>query len=150
MKKSPHTICTIAGCGQPHKSLGFCQNHYALQDYYKKRDVKREKMVAYNRTPEAKYGMLKRHERGRNTDITFEQFCELNIQPCHYCGGQLSEAGYSLDRKNNNLDYVFDNVVPCCMDCNYTKKDELTYEEMVNLMSFRKESQLADRMIGAC
>lgn len=67
---------------------------------------------------------------------------------CHYCTGSLNEYGHSLDRKDNSKSYTVDNVVPCCTDCNRTKGDRLTYDEMVAvsnlLLQLRSKSDIQD------
>lgn len=35
-----------------------------------------------------------------------------------------------LDRKDNSLGYIIDNVLPCCGDCNKVRNTVLTVEEM--------------------
>lgn len=57
---------------------------------------------------------------------------------CHYCGAPPSQAwNYSksskqiyngLDRVDNQLGYVEENIVPCCKTCNYAKRS-LTLDE---------------------
>ena len=66
--------------------------------------------------------------------ITDEQFRELIIQACYYCGvaprqrtaksrnyGIFSYNG--IDRVNNKKGYTIDNVVPCCKQCNRSKSN---------------------------
>lgn len=75
-------------------------------------------------------------------DLTFEQFLILSQQKCIYCGNKPSNLAnrfknnkqsaaqskaegdfiYSgLDRIDSNKLHDFDNVVPCCWNCNYLK-----------------------------
>lgn len=63
--------------------------------------------------------------------IPFEQFCKLIMSNCHYCSStpinffksdlacQLKYNG--IDRVNNSIGYLPDNVVPCCKFCNFAK-----------------------------
>ena len=62
--------------------------------------------------------------------IDFDDFSELALQNCFYCGKEPSnrykhrkrELSYNgLDRVNNNLPYIIENVVPCCCHCNRAK-----------------------------
>lgn len=91
----------------------------------------------------------------RDGDISFEIFYQLSQQPCYYCG---TIAKYSnkcntffakrkqgnvvsnfavehgnfyyngLDRVDNTLPHNIDNVVSCCKQCNYAKRDKTTEE----------------------
>lgn len=70
--------------------------------------------------------------RGIEFTLSKEQWKELIVKPCYYCGKDLSsiKKGSALDRMDNNIGYLPDNVVPCCESCNYIKGDQLTVEEM--------------------
>lgn len=72
--------------------------------------------------------------RGINFNINYEQFVLLSSKCCHYCGEppkQILRARYAkcngvymyngLDRLNNDIGYVFENLVPCCKICNRAK-----------------------------
>jgi hypothetical protein len=89
------------------------------------------------------YQRYQRDAKKRNIefDLSFENFCNLVIQPCHYdnkLSDKLSKVNRSssqimytgLDRKNNLLGYTLSNVVPCCTECNRMKSNILSYEEM--------------------
>lgn len=66
--------------------------------------------------------------------ISFEEYVMIvSSGECHYCGELLPRTGSGLDRKNNALGYTIDNVVPCCFDCNTTKRNFFTYEEMLEI-----------------
>jgi hypothetical protein len=62
----------------------------------------------------------KRNARIRNYDflLSSEDFRQLLDTPCYYCGG----AGGGVDRVDNSIGYVLDNVVACCRACNWTKR----------------------------
>ena len=62
--------------------------------------------------------------------LTFEQFKELDVKPCHYCQSPASRTGMGLDRVNNDLGYKIENVVPCCAPCNRYKYTDVTYDQM--------------------
>lgn len=82
----------------------------------------------------------------RNFDFDLDsEFIKENIfQNCFYCGKPPSNTFKSnnfeirtinyngLDRKNNSIGYIKDNVVPCCMDCNYMKREK-SMEEFIEI-----------------
>jgi hypothetical protein len=77
-------------------------------------------------------------------NLTFEQFLELSQKNCYYCNAEPSNIKNSamedkksskfakengqfkyngLDRIDNNLGHDYNNCVPCCKWCNYSKRD---------------------------
>lgn len=53
---------------------------------------------------------------GREFNLTLEWICEQIAKPCVYCGE--GEARRTLDRVNNSLGHLMDNVVTACIRCN--------------------------------
>ncbi len=64
---------------------------------------------------------------------------------CFYCGTSASQTMNSrnlkstytysgIDRKDNSLGYVSGNVVSCCMQCNFAKR-ELSHQEFIDWIS---------------
>jgi hypothetical protein len=85
----------------------------------------------------AKKGAFK---RGLEWKLTFEQWVSLVVDKiCHYCDGELPKRGCRLDRMDNNIGYLFYNVVPCCGPCNWLKGSRLTYKEMVAVSNLLKK-----------
>ena len=70
-----------------------------------------------------RYAVLKHRARKRGLEMTIPQvmYEDLAFQPCDYCGGPLGKSGHGLDRKDNRLGYLPENVVPCCGGCNEIK-----------------------------
>lgn len=104
-----------------------------------RRDVAREK-AAQAKDPRGRsfamfYDRYRQSSRARGIafTITREEFAELSIQPCHYCGSEpqarrhihVAEPwiGNGLDRVDNDGGYELGNVVPCCFRCNRMKMD---------------------------
>lgn len=81
--------------------------------------------------------------RGLAFLITVEEFEFLTKQKCYYCDkipsnqhSEESEVPYvynGLDRVNNDKGYIIDNIVPCCKNCNYAKRD-FTQEEFLDMI----------------
>lgn len=81
-------------------------------------------------------------------NLSYEEFLEfIKVDKCHYCNTNIvwSEytsnckidgkcyQGYNLDRKDNNSGYTKDNCVVCCYECNRTKGNHYSYDEMLLL-----------------
>lgn len=81
--------------------------------------------------------------RNRQFDLTFEQFKTITSRPCSYCGyeGNLFSDLHAsriaqpfqcngIDRVDNSIGYILENVVSCCKMCNFMKH-KLTREEFL-------------------
>jgi hypothetical protein len=75
-----------------------------------------------------RYYQYKGSAKKRNLEwlVTKEEFVSLITQPCHYCKEpwSLDRRGLlhnGLDRINNSLGYISENIVPCCSTCNFAK-----------------------------
>ena len=89
----------------------------------------------------------KRGARIRNLsfELTKEQFKEITRQNCKYCGSEPKQSYYQgggngeyiyngVDRIDNSIGYIINNVVPCCKDCNIGKgtKTKEEFLEWIN------------------
>lgn len=88
--------------------------------------------------------------------LTYDEFVEFtSITECHYCGEHITWAKhnvgwngsrYNLDRKDNSVGYVKENLVVCCKRCNRAKSDSFTYKEWLAIgktIRYFKESSNA-------
>jgi len=93
----------------------------------------------YHRSDTELYSHLKTKARlkGREMTLTFEQFQFLRGRSCAYCGSELPRSGHGIDRMNNELDYTWENSVPCCGECNKMKGRYMTHAEMKAAMNLR-------------
>lgn len=66
--------------------------------------------------------------RDREFSLTLEEFSAFWQKPCHFCNEPISTIG--LDRKDNSLGYVVNNVIPCCFQCNFLK-GKTSYTEFI-------------------
>jgi len=69
-------------------------------------------------------------------DLTFEEFKFFTkIHNCIYCDSLIdwntSKDRYNLDRKDNSIGYIKNNLVVCCWFCNNLKSNLLNYEEFI-------------------
>ena len=83
-------------------------------------------------------------KRGLAWELSKEEFRQLIIQDCFYCGAHPSEIrrltgklistlnANGVDRVDNSKGYIPGNVVPCCGACNHAKAT-LAQEEFILL-----------------
>ena len=85
------------------------------------------------------FGHYKASAKKRNLEfnLEMEDFEYFTQKPCHYCGEfrkNKTPSGWAilngLDRKDNSLGYVVDNILPCCSICNYAKRD-MPYNDFI-------------------
>ena len=74
--------------------------------------------------------------RGIPFELTIDEFEEITKLPCHYCGGHSSDynkksRGNGIDRKESDVGYEANNVVPCCSRCNFVK-NQMPYHEFID------------------
>lgn len=85
------------------------------------------KGIAHRRIPSYKSIDKK---KGFICDLTIIWYKEnIENKPCIYCGFQST----GCDRKDNSKGHTMDNVVPCCLDCNTSRMNLFTFEEMLIL-----------------
>lgn len=79
-------------------------------------------------------------KKGRDNDITMDFFQNIIlVQPCVYCG---AVENIGCDRLDNSKGHTQDNVVPCCGDCNRTRGDRFTFQEMLQIGALIKQIKL--------
>jgi hypothetical protein len=91
-------------------------------------------------TPEYRFSYYRSNARKRGLEftLTVEDFRYFWNQPCVYCGCLVE--GIGLDRIDNTVGYVADNVIPCCARCNAMKSN-------MDLMEFIERChRIADRL----
>ena len=72
-----------------------------------------------------KYGANKRN---LEFELSSEQFKNITNHSCYYCG---SIESIGIDRVDNNIGYLLENVVPCCKFCNLAKH-KLSTDEFIS------------------
>lgn len=71
-------------------------------------------------------------KKGLEFDLTVEWFIEnIKDKSCIYC--ERSNIRMGCDRIDNSKGHLKSNVVPCCKECNITRSDMFTHEEMLQL-----------------
>jgi hypothetical protein len=117
---------------------------YSCGCYRAEGNNKKEKGVASFNGKYASYKIrAKNHKKQLAFDLSAEEFKNLIIQPCHYCGAKESAShkvkknangsffSNGIDRVDSSIGYVKYNCVPCCTTCNKMKLD-LPYDEFIN------------------
>ncbi len=93
--------------------------------------------------------------RGIAFTLSFEEFVDICQKNCHYCNSEPKMTSYyskkrnhifwkynGIDRYDNDKDYVFDNCVPCCTNCNFMKQDKKVedfLEQVEKIVKWSKE-----------
>ena len=62
-------------------------------------------------------------------DLTFNQFMNFWQKDCFYCGNKIETIG--LDRIDNKIGYIKENIISCCWICN-KMKNQLSANEFIN------------------
>ena len=122
----------------PYKSKedrkAFNQRHQA---YLKKRRLEGKETAA--EVFKRRYCQLRKRaaRRGLAFSLTFEQFKNVVSKACAYGALSTSDPGRTgVDRKDNDLGYLENNVVPCCRRHNTIKNEFFTYDEMFEIIKF--------------
>lgn len=110
-----------------NKSCGCWHKEYIAK-------IKKDGIVTANHTMYCKY----RHgatSRGIHFDLREEDFNQVIHSDCYYCGDKPQQVYVQnkkyhpdvvhngVDRINNNVGYIKNNIVPCCSQCNTMKMD---------------------------
>lgn len=63
-------------------------------------------------------------KKDMNFELTYDEFISIIAMDCYLCGKESDDYHLNgIDRINNdnNIGYVFNNVMPCCTECNCMK-----------------------------
>lgn len=72
------------------------------------------------------------NKKGFKNDLTLEWLINnIFSKSCEYCG-DIYDIG--ADRIDNSKGHTMDNCIPCCWQCNMTRSDRFSYEEMKNII----------------
>ena len=98
--------------------------------------------------------------RGHLFDMTVEQFGEIMLKPCHYCGGAPATPQSTMpssahrnglrngiDRVDSSVGYVEGNCVPCCFKCNRMKSDHSVTDFLAHVSAIHQHSLCVPNII---
>lgn len=96
-----------------------CQRERVRKKRTRKRYKVNEYFYRYKRTD---------NDKNRENDLDKEFLSNAMKSICFYCE-DIERIG--LDRINNNIGHLKNNVVPCCYSCNVLRSNEFFHEEMI-------------------
>jgi hypothetical protein len=115
------------------------KNHIRIAALAKERRHKDPKRFAeakykHYKTDKRHYSTYKSMAKKRNLlfDLSFEEFKNLIVQNCFYCGSMPNNFN-GLDRIDSSKGYFLDNVTPSCKNCNLGKQS-LSQQEFLLLV----------------
>ena len=79
-------------------------------------------------------------KRGLEFQIPESNYYELINSRCYYCGEKYN---LNLDRVNNDIGYILENVVPCCPMCNMMKRgysESAFIDKAISIAWWKKDS----------
>lgn len=143
----------------PTYSRSEARKEYERNWYQGNRDKILQMQKLKDESPIRKYQKLKANAKKRGKEFFLLQEDFINwygdqLRYCHYCEAPeeiLAEwvRGFSrpfltVDRKDNNVGYVIDNIVLCCGMCNTIKGSVFTYYEMMDIAKTHLRPKLSD------
>jgi hypothetical protein len=105
----------------------YCSKKCSFSDETRNRKIveKRKSTGSYYKDEEMKKAAVKfdsykasSKRKKRVFEFDKDTFIKKVTEKCFYCGDSPS---YGLDRKDPFIGYTEENVVPCCMRCNFAK-----------------------------
>jgi 5-methylcytosine-specific restriction endonuclease McrA len=101
----------------------------------------------------ARYGKLKKRviDKGFSYVMDEKKYYEIIKGNCYYCDRVTwgIEKGVGLDRIDNDEEYLEENVVACCKDCNRSRGNMYTSDAFKGLMNSDKYIRALEIMNAA-
>lgn len=111
-----------------------CRNEAAKRRYYKLAGEDKEARSKWLQRNTDRYAVVRAaHKRWPEQELISRLAYAklLDVGKCFYCGLSLPPFGTALDRTDSSEGYTEANVVLCCTDCNRTKSNVFSKEEML-------------------
>jgi hypothetical protein len=104
---------------------GFLKRNAEQAKNWRDANPEKVKLINQQRNDNIEYHFVnyKRSAETKQLEFTLtqENFMDIVILPCYYCGIIQSKGFNGLDRLDSSKGYVMDNVVTCCEMCNMMK-----------------------------
>lgn len=119
------------------------------QDYYKKyREEIIKRTSNYHKSQEGRHSLIKAGANQRNIKFNLSKDFVNSFwdAKCYYCNEEIDLPRF--DRVDPKKDYSEDNVVPCCISCNYMKNDLKIvdfYQHLERIADFQKTAKKEER-----
>lgn len=114
----------------PINGLRYCEYHKKLQAKYQSKITNKKQNLPLSHVKKLFYYVNRRSRNtGLSSNISLEQISTLLKQNCYYCEeSDITKLG--LDRIDNNLGYLLNNVNTCCTTCNLLRRN-IPYEAWI-------------------
>ena len=114
------------------------------QEHYQQNKEKyklRAKEYAQRRPDKMKFNSYSQDARKRGLvfELSFSDFMKLWGAACSYCGDNIDTIG--IDRIDNSIGYVIDNIASCCSQCNFMKRSYTKSEFIKKCQSIAAHSK---------
>ncbi len=90
-------------------------------------------------------------KKGLEFGLSEDMFTEISSNPCYLCNKECTSThNNGIDRIDNNIGYVKNNVSSCCGGCNYMKLNyslEDIFDKSVNIFNFNIKSNNSTNLI---
>jgi hypothetical protein len=131
-------------CG-PCRREQFISNPEGFQQAEERRHAVRRKArrendhmtVARNVLQDCRYTDKRKN---RDCDLTLEFVAECVAKPCFYCGVEPPEVRITLDRIDNSLGHLQNNVNTSCVRCNHTR-GTMPYQAWIRVAPMMRAAQ---------
>jgi hypothetical protein len=89
--------------------------------------------------------------RKRLFTLSQEDFEQLVIQPCYYCGFYSMHRFVGIDRIDNNKGYILENCIPACKMCNLIKNADHpnAFLDKVDMICAYRQTPIYNNATGA-
>lgn len=129
-----------------NKSLRGKEVHKKCLLKYSEKIKQKDKVYRQRKERRFKTGEKTSRERKLEWKINPNEYFALILNSCYYCKESLEfETGVGLDRINNEIGYLINNVLPCCGECNKARGNRYSIEEfkvMIDaLLKYRLEKR---------
>ena len=103
---------------------------------------KEEGVSSFNHKYRGYLARVKTHKKNITFELTKDQFKDIVLKPCHYCGVEHSSRAMAkptangafvsngIDRIDSSKGYIAENCVPCCTNCNWMK-GAMSYDDFL-------------------